>query len=212
MADAPERLEVRLQPLGRLEVEVVGRLVQQQQVRRAHQQLRQRDPRAPAAGELGRRACAGRPGRSRGRPGSCGSRPRRGSRRAPRSGPAPRRGGRPGDRVSSSGSVAVQRALDLGRPRAGAASRSAWAASISSQRVRSSWTPASWGRYPMVQPLASSTRPRVRLLDATHDPQQRRLAGAVRPDQGDLFAGRDGQRDVVQDRARTIAFCEVDQS
>ena len=47
--------EVLLEPVARVEIEVVGRLVEQQQVRLAEQQLRERDAHLPAAGErLGR--------------------------------------------------------------------------------------------------------------------------------------------------------------
>ena len=44
-------VEVLLEPVARLEIEMVGRLVEQQQVGLAEQQLRQRDPHLPAAGE-----------------------------------------------------------------------------------------------------------------------------------------------------------------
>ena len=48
-------VQVLLEPVARLEIEMVGRLVEQQQVRLAEQQLGQRDPHLPAAGErLGR--------------------------------------------------------------------------------------------------------------------------------------------------------------
>ena len=38
--------------------------------------------------------------------------------------------------------------------------------------------------------------PRRRLLEPGHDPQQRRLAGPVRPEHADLRAGQERQRDV----------------
>ena len=44
--------EKLLEPVARLEVEVVGRLVEQEDVRPAQQQLGQRDAHLPAAGEL----------------------------------------------------------------------------------------------------------------------------------------------------------------
>ena len=48
-------VEILLEPVARLEIEVVGRLVEQQQVGLAQQQLGQRDAHLPAAGEgLGR--------------------------------------------------------------------------------------------------------------------------------------------------------------
>ena len=45
--------EPALQPDDRVEVEVVRRLVEQQQIRRAHERAREVEPHAPAAGELG---------------------------------------------------------------------------------------------------------------------------------------------------------------
>ena len=42
---------------------------------------------------------------------------------------------------------------------------------------------------------------RVAVVDAGHDPQQRRLAGAVRADDADLGARVEGERDVLQDLA-----------
>ena len=48
---AVEALEPGFQPDQRVQVQVVGRLVQQQQVGRAHQRARQLQPHAPAAGE-----------------------------------------------------------------------------------------------------------------------------------------------------------------
>ena len=46
-----------LQPQHRVEVEVIGRLVQQQQIRRRHQRSREVQPPAPAAGKLGDGFC-----------------------------------------------------------------------------------------------------------------------------------------------------------
>jgi hypothetical protein len=43
------RVQVLLEPVAGLEVEVIGRLVEQQQVRLAEQQLGERDPHLPAA-------------------------------------------------------------------------------------------------------------------------------------------------------------------
>ena len=45
-------VEILFQPVARFEIEMVGRLVEQQQVRFLQQQLRQRDAHLPAAGEL----------------------------------------------------------------------------------------------------------------------------------------------------------------
>src|SRR5207253_2226866 len=51
---APPRRQRALQPLQRLQVEVVGGLVQQQHVRVLQQRARQPQPRAFAAGEVAR--------------------------------------------------------------------------------------------------------------------------------------------------------------
>ena len=50
---------------------------------------------------------------------------------------------------------------------------------------------------PTVAP-AANRRCRSRLLDAGHDPQQRRLPGAVRPEHADLRAREERERDVVE--------------
>ena len=48
-------VQVLLEPVARFEIEMVGRLVEQQQIRLAEQQLRERDAHLPAAGKrLGR--------------------------------------------------------------------------------------------------------------------------------------------------------------
>ena len=44
-------VQILLEPVARFEVEVIGRLVEQQQVRLAQQQLGERDAHLPAAGE-----------------------------------------------------------------------------------------------------------------------------------------------------------------
>ena len=63
-----------LEPEHGVEVEVVGRLVEQQQVRAAHQRLREIEAHAPAAGEAGDRLARAR--------GSAKPRPAAASRRA----------------------------------------------------------------------------------------------------------------------------------
>ena len=45
------RAEILLEPVARFEIEVIGRLVEQQQVRTAEQQLGERDAHLPAAGK-----------------------------------------------------------------------------------------------------------------------------------------------------------------
>ena len=45
-------MQVVLKPVARLEVEMVGRLIEQQQTRFCQQQLGERDAHLPSAGEL----------------------------------------------------------------------------------------------------------------------------------------------------------------
>ena len=58
--------EIGLEPVARIEIEMVGRLVEEQQIGLPEQQLGEREPHLPAPGEM-----VGRPGRSR-----SGSKPR----------------------------------------------------------------------------------------------------------------------------------------
>ena len=53
------------------------------------------------------------------------------------------------------------------------------------------------------------TPPRVRFLQPSEHPQQRRLAGAVRPDHADPCPRRDDQRDVVEDDVAAVALRDV---
>ena len=55
---------------------------------------------------------------------------------------------------------------------------------------------------PERQPALARRDPPVRLVLPRRDPQQRRLARAVRPDEADPLAGRDGRRDAVEDDER----------
>ena len=57
--------------------------------------------------------------------------------------------------------------------------------------------------------LAPRDRAAVRLLLAGDDLEQRRLAGAVRPDDGDAPSGGDLQADAVEQVLRTVALGEV---
>ena len=88
------RLEEALQPDERLDVEVVGRLVEQHGVGPHQQDARQRDAHLPPARQRARRRRPSSPARSRGRPGSRAPAPRARSRPARRSAPAPRRSAR----------------------------------------------------------------------------------------------------------------------
>ncbi len=50
---------------------------------------------------------------------------------------------------------------------------------------------------------------RRRLVDAGEDAQQRRLAGAVRTDDADAHAGRNGERDAVENDRRAVLLRDV---
>ena len=95
MGDEQQRARVAaepvLEPQHRVEVEVVGRLVEQQQVRAAHQRLREVEAHPPAAGEARHRIARAARRRSPAR--RAASRRARAprSRRSPRSGGAARR-------------------------------------------------------------------------------------------------------------------------
>ena len=58
------------------------------------------------------------------------------------------------------------------------------------------------GEQPDRQPALPRDRPAVRLVRPGSDPQQRRLAGAVRADEPDPVADRDRRRDRVEDDER----------
>ena len=168
-------LEEALEPRDRLGVEVVRRLVEQQQVGRGEQQPAERDAPALAAGERRRR---------RGRPRAAAARPSRGR--------ASRRGSR--RRARSIWSCTFACSASSASKSASGSANGAEIALKRSSRSRSSRTPSSTlprtslaasssgscARKPTVAPGASSATPLRRLLEPGHDPQQRRLAGAVR--------------------------------
>ena len=58
------------------------------------------------------------------------------------------------------------------------------------------------GEQPDRQPAFVMDRPAVRLVAARRDPKERRLAGAVRPDQADPVVDRDRRGDLVEDHER----------
>ena len=80
--------EVALEPVARLEIEVIGRLVEQQQIRLAEEQLRQREAHLPAAGQVIASASRNPPARSRGRRARSRPSARSDSRRRSRTAPA----------------------------------------------------------------------------------------------------------------------------
>ena len=183
--------EEALEPRDRLGVEVVRRLVEQQQVGRGEQQPAERDAPPLAAGERRRRrgrrrAGAARP--SRGRAARRGSR-RRGGRSAPA--PSPCSASSASKSASGSANAAEISLKRSSRSRSGADAVLDVAAHVLG-RVELGLLLRAGRRS---RPAASSPRPRG-LLDAGHDPQQRRLAGAVRPEHADLRAGQERERDV----------------
>ena len=182
-----------LEPGDRLGVEVVRRLVQQQQVRRGQEQPAERDAPPLAAGQRRHVAVAvGQPQRVH-RPverGRRGSRRRRG-RSAPAPCPARRAARRSRRRARRScAEISLKRSSRSrsGRTPSSTLRRTSFAGSRS----------GSCGRKPTVAPAARSARPLDGLFDARHDPQQRRLPGAVRPEHPDLRARQERERDVVE--------------
>jgi hypothetical protein len=53
-------------------------------------------------------------------------------------------------------------------------------------------------------------RPRVRLVEAREDPQQRRLADPVRPDEADPAPRDERQRDTTQDELGAVVLRDFD--
>ena len=147
-------LEEVLQPHHAFEVEIVGGLVQQQQIGRREQDRRQRHAHAPAAGKFRGRAAAGLPPKSPGRPES----PRRGPARY-------RRRSRPaGDRCRPAGGRRFRARL---RPEASV--RSGSASSTVSSRLTSvpgascATAPTRQARGQLTSPSSGCSWPRITL-------------------------------------------------
>ena len=189
-------LQEALEPRDRLGVEVVGRLVEQQQVRAtagAAGTAPRAGARRPRASSRRRRAAAGAARPSRARGASRGPRrwPRRSdparapARRAPCPSPratGPRRASRsPRRSESSSALISRDALLDV------AAARS-WRRRAAAPAAGSRPT----GRRPG---KASPTKAGVL---AGHDPQQRALPGAVQAEDADLRARQERQPDVLE--------------
>ena len=188
--------EVLLEPLDRADVEVVRRLVEQQQVRLGDHEPGERRPGLLAAGQRRRRL----------RPLVAGE-PEAGQRLVdPQV-----------ERVAAEDlelvlEVRVGRLLDAtGAPRArpGAtpiASRCAapWrtAARRSGDAMNAASKCDSWASRPIVSPRLRWTAPPSGSSRPGGDPEQRRLAGAVRPDEPDPVVDRDRGGDLVEDDER----------
>ena len=172
---APARrplVEVAGEPGDALDVEVVGRLVEHEQVGLLHQRGRQRRPGAARRRTAGRTPSRARAPAARARPAPRARRrrrPIRGSRRR-------RRRDRGPSRASSS----------IGR----------------------------WLTVAIVMPPVRVTRPVSGCLEPDDQPQQRRLAAAVAPDDADPVAVADADRQVVEHGGRAVGLAdrfEVDQ-
>ena len=176
--------EVIGQPQRAFEVEIVGRLVEQQQVRLGEQHRGERDAHAPAAGEIRARALLrlgveAEPGEDR--------------RRRARA-PHARR-----YRRAASGFRRCDADRARFRPRRAAPVRSLSAASTTSIRL-SGPSGASCARRPMrardgrsIEPCSSGSSPDDRA-------EQRRLADAVAPDQPDARAVRNARGRAIEQK------------
>ena len=196
-------LEIALEPGDRLGIEVIGRLIEQQHVRRRQQQPAQRDAALLAARE---RADARLP-----------------RRQAQRIGgdlelalELPAAGGVDG--VLQLRLLREQRVHFAHRPSARANLSLMWLNSSSWRNVAPealhdggcarpwlSSSSGSCGRKPMRMPLCGPRLTVEAAIDARHDPQQRGLARAVQTEHADLGAGKERQADVAQDDAASAA-------
>ena len=208
MGDGQDRArvlgQVLLEPLHALGVEVVGRLVEQQQVGLLEQQLAQRDPAPLAAGQVGDRLVA-----------------RRAAQRVHRLLDAavelPALGvldllhqlALLGQQRVEVGVRLAHRGRDLLEPgqRSRAGRRPRPRRSRAPSWSRPAAAPAAAGRP--WRPGASVASPLDALVEAGHDLQHARLAGAVRADHADLRAGQERQRDVVEDHLVAVRLAHL---
>ena len=194
VADHEQRAAVRTQephePLLRVDVEVVRRLVEQQQVAAGEQDARELDAPAFTAGERGDRKVETVGGRGRGRPRSAGPRSR--PRTRPRCGTRPRR--RCSARTLRSRRVGVHLAVQLLEPAAGrvepAARQHVRRARCRRGRRRAATGPAAGTRPRRAQrrhPPPAAPRPRA-------PSAARSCPTPLRPDEPDLVAGAQRER------------------
>ena len=191
-------LQEALEPRHRLGVEVVRRLVEEQHVGPLEEEPAERDAARLAARERARRpgrpaARGGRPSRSR----ACGRAP---SRRPPRwrPGGAPaRRGASPSRRRDIGSAKRALTVLEAAEERAGRGHALLDVAEHVLRRVeprllREVADPDALGRARLAEEV---------LVDAGHDAEERRLAGAVRPEHADLGAREEREVDPAEDLA-----------
>ena len=187
--------EEGLEPDRALEVEVVGRLVEQQHVGPREEHRGQRHPHPPAAGELGAGAAPGPRRRSRG----------------------PFRidaGARLGRMRVDVGEAGVDLADPVRRRSACSASASSAARSMSAASTvsirLSRVAGASCATPPMRARFGTSISPPSSAQLAADQPEERGLAAAVAPDESDLVPGRDRaprrrRRALALDREADVA-------
>ena len=195
------RRQVLLEPLHALGVEVVGRLVEQQQGRLLEQQLAQRDPAPLTTARACRRARPAAGSAARPSPGRAGSR-----------GPTRWHGrGRSAGRPSRRAACRSRRRGRPARPRSRCSGRacrliSPTASSTFSSTVLPSVSGGSCSRMPTVASGSMIASPLDGCFEPGHDLEQGRLARAVRPDDADLGAVEEGQGDVVEDDFVAVCF------
>ena len=175
--------EVLLEPLERAEVEVVRRLVEEQQVRLGDHEPRQRRARLLAARQRGRRLRPSSPANP-----SPPAPPRRAGRACSRRGPRTDAGGR--RRRARSTRPARSSSAELGGHRLEVAPRRARTAvrrSGAAMNAASRW--ASWASSPIDRSRFRDDRPRVRLVES-----RRRSAAASSCPRRSARRGRSGRR------------------
>ena len=178
---------------------MVGRLVEQQEVRAAHQRLREIEPHPPAAGEARDRIAVARVGEAKSREQRRSARARARSRRSPRSDDAGRRARAPS--VACASLRGGERALDLAqlarRRRARSRSPLCRRRASPARRARSSTS------------AGISTFAGVLVQLAGQQREQARLAAAVRADQPDLVPGVHGEDRAFEQALRAAGEREV---
>ncbi len=192
---ARELLEEVLQPGDRLDVEVIGRLVQQQDVRLQQQRLRQQHAPLHAAGQRGEIGVVAQP------------EPFHRLRRALLERPALRCVDRLVQRRQARG---VHRFRVAGMVVLGEQPPGVTGAERDHVEHRAGQVPRHFLRHPRhAQALVAGYAAIVRRDVAGDQPQQRRLALAIAPEHADPLARFDGQVDMVQQRRAADRVVQV---
>ena len=191
-------LQEALEPRHRLGVEVVGGLVEQQQVGLLQQQPAERDA-APLAAREG--ASRRRPGGGQRSASMAISSWRSSSQPLPASiWSCSRACSSSSFSISSSSIGSAKRSL-ISSKRSSSAVVAATPSSTLPSTVFAGSSCGSCGRKPTVMPSAGAGLADEVLVHARHDAQQRALAGAVGAEHADLRAGEEGQPDALEDLA-----------